>query len=55
MEDGEWRVSLRPSAGHEIDELGDSVRQEAFAVIADLRDDPFLSGPAPRLPESLSR
>jgi mRNA-degrading endonuclease RelE of RelBE toxin-antitoxin system len=44
MEDGEWRVSIRPSAVHEIDQLDDSVRLEAIAVLADLRDDPFLSG-----------
>jgi hypothetical protein len=44
MEDGEWRVSIRPSAGHEIDELDDSVRQEAIAVIKDLKDDPLPPG-----------
>jgi mRNA-degrading endonuclease RelE of RelBE toxin-antitoxin system len=41
MEAGAWRVSIRPSAGHEIDELDESVRQEAIAVIMDLKDDPF--------------
>jgi hypothetical protein len=44
MEDGAWRVSIRPSAGHEIDELVDSVRHSAIAVITDLRDDPFPPG-----------
>lgn len=44
MEDGGWRVSIRPSADHEIDELDDSVRREAIAVITDLKDDPFPSG-----------
>jgi hypothetical protein len=39
MEAGAWRVSIRPSAGHEIDELDESVRQEAIAVIMDLNDD----------------
>jgi len=47
MEDGEWRVSIRPSAEHEIDELDDSVRREAIAVITDLKDDPFPSGSVP--------
>jgi mRNA-degrading endonuclease RelE of RelBE toxin-antitoxin system len=41
MEAGAWRVSIRPSAGHEIDELDESVRQEATVLIMDLRDDPF--------------
>jgi mRNA-degrading endonuclease RelE of RelBE toxin-antitoxin system len=41
MEAGAWRVSIRPSAGHEIDQLDESVRQEAIAVIMDLKDDPF--------------
>jgi mRNA-degrading endonuclease RelE of RelBE toxin-antitoxin system len=41
MEARAWRVSIRPSAGHEIDELDESVRQEALAIIMDLRDDPF--------------
>jgi mRNA-degrading endonuclease RelE of RelBE toxin-antitoxin system len=44
MEAGAWRVSVRPSAGHEIDELGESVRQEAIAVIMELKDDPFPAG-----------
>ena len=44
MEDGEWRVSIRPSADREIDELADSVRREAIAVMTDLKDDPFPSG-----------
>ena len=47
MEDGEWRVSIRPSADHEIDALDDSVRREAAAVITDLKDDPFPSGSIP--------
>jgi len=47
MEDGEWRVSIRPSAEHQIDELDDSVRREAIAVITDLKDDPFPSGSVP--------
>jgi len=44
MADSEWRVSLRPSADREIGELDDSVRREAIAVIADLKDDPLPSG-----------
>jgi uncharacterized DUF497 family protein len=35
------RVSVRPSAGLEIDELDESVRQEAIAVIPELKDGPF--------------
>jgi mRNA-degrading endonuclease RelE of RelBE toxin-antitoxin system len=46
MEDGEWRVSILPSADNEINELNDSVKREAIAVITDLKDDPFPSGSA---------
>lgn len=42
MADGGWRVSIRPSADREIDELDDSVRREVIAT--DLKDDPFPSG-----------
>lgn len=44
MADGGWRVSIRPSADREIDELDDSVRRDAIAVITDLKDDPFPFG-----------
>ena len=47
MEAGGWRLSIRPSAGREIEGLPESVWQEAIAVIKDLRDDPFPTGSIP--------
>jgi mRNA-degrading endonuclease RelE of RelBE toxin-antitoxin system len=44
----EWRVSILPSAGNELEQLPEPVRQEAIKVIADLRrDDPFPYGSIP--------
>jgi len=45
--DTEWKVNLLPSASSELDQLDDSVREQAIQCIVDLAEDPFPAGSIP--------
>ena len=45
--DTEWKVNFLPSASSELDQLNDSVREQAIQSIADLAEDPFPAGYIP--------
>jgi mRNA interferase RelE/StbE len=42
-----WKVNLLPSASRELDQLDDSVREQAIQCIVDLAEDPFPAGSIP--------
>jgi hypothetical protein len=45
--DTEWKVNHLPSASSELDQLNDSVREQAIQSIEDLAEDPFPVGSIP--------
>ncbi len=38
---GPWKIEIQLRALRELDQLEDSIREEAVGVILDLKDDPF--------------